>query len=191
MKQYTSGSRVKHPGTPMPAATLLPPINLHAWIEAHRDQLQPPVGNRCIVDGDFIVMVVGGPNARSDFHYEHGPEFFYQIEGEMCLRVQHDGGVRELPIRAGELCYLPPKVWHSPQRAAGSIGLVIERKRLPHERDALAWFCPQCNHLLYQEQFTLANIETDLPPIFARFYASAQRRCEQCGHHHPLPEATP
>ena len=179
-------------GTAMSAAALPPAINLHAWIDAHRDQLKPPVGNRCIVDGDFIVMVVAGPNARTDFHYEHGPELFYQIEGEMCLRLQHDDGIREVPIRAGELFYLPPKVWHSPQRAAGSIGLVIERKRLPHERDALAWFCPKCNHLLHQQPFALDNIETDLPPLFARFHASpALRRCGQCGHLHPAPEPQP
>lgn len=175
----------------MPVVPFLPPIDLHAWIEAHRDQLKPPVGNRCIVDGDFIVMVVGGPNARSDFHYDEGPEFFYQIEGEMCLRVQQHGAVRDIPIRAGELFYLPPKVWHSPQRMAGSIGLVIERKRLPHEHDALAWFCPHCNHMLYEERFALGNIETDLPPVFARFHASlAHRTCGQCGHVHPAPEST-
>src|SRR3546814_11238639 len=85
----------------MSVVPLPPPIKLREWIQAHRDQLKPPVGNRCIVDGDFIVMVVGGPNERSDFHYDEGPEFFYQIEGEMCLRVQEHGAVRDIPIGAG------------------------------------------------------------------------------------------
>lgn len=168
-------------------ATALPPaLNLRAWIAANRELLRPPVGNKCIVDGDFIVMAVGGPNRRDDFHYDEGPEFFHQIEGEMILKVQENGAVRDIPIRAGELFYLPPRIWHSPRRMAGSVGLVVERKRLPHERDGLAWFCPACNAKLYEEFFHLANIETDLPPVFERFNADpAHRRCRRCGHVHP------
>ena len=105
------------------------PIQLQAWIEEHRHLLKPPVGNKCIHDGDFIIMIVGGPNARADFHYDEGPEFFYQLEGEMTLRVQEDGKVRDIPIRAGEIFLLPARVPHSPQRNAGSIGLVVERRR--------------------------------------------------------------
>lgn len=168
--------------------SLPPPIDLHDWIDKHRALLKPPVGNKCIVDGDFIVMIVGGPNSRSDFHYDESPEFFFQIEGEMTLRVQEEGAVRDIPIRAAELFYLPPKIWHSPQRAPGSVGLVIERNRLPHERDGLAWFCPVCNHRLYEEFFALDNIETDLPPVFERFYDSLEgRTCPRCGSVHPAP----
>lgn len=164
------------------------PLNLHAWIEQHRHLLKPPVGNKCIYAGDFIVMVVGGPNARSDFHYDEGPEWFYQLEGEMVLKIQEDGAVREIPIRAGETFLLPSKVPHSPQRGPDSVGLVIERRRLPHENDGLQWYCERCNHLLYEEYFPLRNIETDFPPVFARFYASeALRTCGRCGQVHPLP----
>ncbi|KMM74172.1 3-hydroxyanthranilate 3,4-dioxygenase [Xanthomonas sp. NCPPB 1128] len=166
------------------------PLNLHAWIDAHRHLLKPPVGNKCIHAGDFIVMVVGGPNARSDYHYDEGPEWFYQLEGEMVLKIQEDGAVREIPIRAGETFLLPPKVPHSPQRGADSVGLVIERRRLPHEQDGLLWFCERCNHLLYEAYFPLQNIETDFPPVFAHFYASESlRTCARCGHVHPLPAA--
>jgi len=165
------------------------PINLHDWIERHRDLLKPPVGNKCIYDGDFIVMVVGGPNARADFHYDEGPEWFYQLEGEMVLKVQDAGQVRDIPIRAGEMFLLPPKTPHSPRRMAGSVGLVVERRRLAHERDGLMWYCPQCNHLLHEEFFALENIERDLPPVFDRFYGSLTlRTCAVCGHVHPLPE---
>lgn len=168
---------------------LLPPINLDAWIEEHRHLLKPPVGNKCIHDGDFIVMIVGGPNARTDFHYDEGAEFFYQLEGEMTLRVQEDGRVRDIPIRAGEIFLLPPRVPHSPQRSAGGVGLVVERRRLAHEKDGLMWYCQQCNHLLHEEYFHLHNIETDLPPVFGRFYGSLERRtCSRCGDVHPAPE---
>ncbi|MCK7594710.1 3-hydroxyanthranilate 3,4-dioxygenase [Pseudomarimonas salicorniae] len=161
---------------------LSPPINLQAWIDEHRHLLKPPVGNKCIVDGDFIVMIVGGPNSRSDYHYDEGPEFFYQLEGEMVLRVQEDGTARDIPIRAGQLFYLPPRVPHSPQRMADSIGLVIERRRLPHEQDGLMWFCERCNTKLYEEYFPLTDIEKDFPPVFQRYYASIEARtCRACG----------
>ena len=163
-------------------------FNLQAWIDAHRHLLKPPVANKCIVDGDFIVMIVGGPNARTDYHWDEGPEFFYQLEGEMVLKVQEDGQARDIPIKAGEVFYLPPRVPHSPQRSAGGIGLVIERKRLPHEQDGLLWFCEQCNHKLYEEFFALENIETQFGAVFDRFYGShAHRTCTACGHLNPAP----
>ena len=169
------------------------PLNLQAWIEEHRHLLKPPVGNKCIVDDHYIVMVVGGPNARTDYHFEEGPEWFYQLEGEMVLRVQEtmpDGSraARDIPIRAGEMFYLPPRVPHSPQRMPGSVGLVIERRRLPHEEDALMWFCVACNHGLYEESFHLVDIEQDFFRVFENFYRSeALRTCGQCGTLNPRP----
>ncbi len=164
------------------------PFNLQQWIEDNRHLLKPPVGNKCIVGGDFIIMIVGGPNARTDYHVDEGPEFFHQIEGEMVLRIQEDGAVRDIPIRAGEIFYLPPRVPHSPQRMAGGIGLVIERRRLPHERDGLQWYCEKCNNKIYEECFDLHSIESDFPPVFERFYRNdAHRTCASCGTIHARP----
>lgn len=169
------------------------PINFMQWIEEHRHLLKPPVGNKCVYDGDFIVMVVGGPNQRTDYHWDEGPEWFYQLEGEMTLRIQDhpDGGpgaVRDIPIRAGETFLLPPRTPHSPQRGPDSIGVVIERKRLPHEDDGLLWFCEQCNSKVYEEYFHLHDIEKDFPPVFERFYSSLEHRtCKACGHLNPTP----
>jgi len=165
------------------------PFNLQAWIDEHRHLLKPPVGNKCMYAGDFIVMIVGGPNLRTDYHWEEGPEFFHQLEGEMVLKIQEDGSVRDIPIRAGEVFHLPPHVPHSPQRMPGSIGLVIERKRLAHERDGLMWFCERCNHKLYEEFFHLLDIENDFPRVFEHFYRSIEARtCDACGHLNPAPE---
>ena len=163
-------------------------FNLQQWIDQHRHLLKPPVGNKCIVDGDFIVMIVGGPNQRTDYHVEEGPEFFHQIEGEMVLKIQEDGKVRDIPIKAGEIFYLPPKVPHSPQRMAGGVGLVIERKRRAGEKDGLLWYCEKCNHPLFSEYFELENIETQFQAIFDRFYSSTRHRtCTDCGHLNPAP----
>jgi len=161
---------------------LTPPIDFRKWIDEHRHLLKPPVGNKCIVDGDFIVMIVGGPNARTDYHWDEGPEFFHQIEGEMVLKVQDDGRARDIPIRAGEIFYLPPRVPHSPQRFANTVGLVIERQRRPEEQDGFLWYCDHCQYPLYAEYLHVNDIEKQLPPIFERFYGSPQNRtCQACG----------
>jgi 3-hydroxyanthranilate 3,4-dioxygenase len=161
----------------------LHPFNLSRWIDQHRAELRPPVGNKLVFrDSEFIIMVVGGPNSRKDYHLDPGEEFFYQLEGDMLLRTVQDGQHRDVPIRAGEVLLLPPRVPHSPQRFADTVGLVIERQRQPGERDGLQWYCDSCHALLYEEHFALTNIETQLPPVFDRFFSSlAHRTCRSCG----------
>ena len=158
-------------------------FNLQRWIDANRHLLKPPVGNKCLFgDGDFIIMIVGGPNARKDFHVDPGEEFFYQLEGDMVLRTMQDGRPVDLPIRQGDILLLPPNVPHSPQRSANTVGLVIERRRRPGEQDGFQWYCENCNHPLYEEFFELTSIETQFPPIFDRFFADrARRTCSKCG----------
>jgi 3-hydroxyanthranilate 3,4-dioxygenase len=158
-------------------------FNFREWIEANRAQLKPPVGNKRVFrDGDFIIMVVGGPNARKDYHVDPGQEFFYQLEGEMVLKTMQDGRAVDLPIRAGEILLLPGLVPHSPQRAAGSVGLVIERARRAGEQDGFQWYCERCGARLYEEFFVLTDIEKQFPPVFERFYASQDKRtCSHCG----------
>lgn len=162
---------------------LMPPFNFKKWIDEHRHLLKPPVGNQMVwQDRDFIVMVVGGPNSRTDFHIDESEEFFYQLEGDINLRIIEDGKPRDLPIREGDIFLLPPKVPHSPQRPAGTVGLVIERKRQPQELDGFAWFCPQCDTQLYEEFLHVSNIVTQLPPVFDRFYGNAEHcTCKKCG----------
>lgn len=158
-------------------------INFQKWIDEHRDLLKPPVGNKRIwVDREFIVMVVGGPNERTDYHYNEGEEFFYQVEGNMTLKIVDDeGGFRDIPIGPGEIYLLPPKTPHSPQREAGSIGLVIERKRNEGEDDGLMWFCSECGDKLYEEYFHLTNIETQFDAVFDRYDESDAINCKKCG----------
>ncbi len=164
------------------------PFNFHKWIEEHRDLLKPPVGNAQIwQDSDLIVTIVGGPNARTDYHVDPCEEFFYQIEGDMNLRLWKDGKPEDLPIREGDIFLLPPGVPHSPQRPVpGSIGLVIERQRPIGMIDAFQWYCDTCGEIVHRVEVQLKSIVTDLPPLFAQFYASeALRTCRGCGTVHP------
>ncbi|MGH8579457.1 MAG: 3-hydroxyanthranilate 3,4-dioxygenase [Gammaproteobacteria bacterium] len=165
------------------------PINFKKWIEDNRHRLKAPVCNKVIwEEGEFICMVIGGPNRRTDYHYDEGPEFFHQLEGDMVLKVMEQGIPRDIRIREGEIFLLPSRIPHSPQRLEHTVGLVIERKRLAHEQDGLMWFCEQCHHKLYEEYFHLVDIETQFPPVFERFYGSEERRrCGNCGHLNPAP----
>ncbi|RMG83260.1 MAG: 3-hydroxyanthranilate 3,4-dioxygenase [Bacteroidetes bacterium] len=162
------------------------PFNLQKWIEENRDLLKPPVGNKNLYpEGeDFIVMIVGGPNARKDYHYNETEEWFYQIEGDINVRIQEDGKAVDIPIREGEMFLLPAKVPHSPMRGENTVGLVIERVRKGTGlKDGLLWFCDKCNHKLYEEYFELTNIEKDFLPVFKKFYSSEDlRTCKNCGH---------
>lgn len=162
---------------------LLPPINFKEWIDNNRDKLKPPVANKELYEmGDFIIMVVGGPNSRKDFHDDAGEELFYQVEGDMVLRIQEDGKPRDITIKEGEMFLLPPHIHHSPQRFANTIGLVIERKRTKEELDGFIWYCENCNGKLYEEYIPLDNIVTDLPKIFDRFWSNDKNRsCDSCG----------
>jgi len=161
-------------------------FNFAQWIDEHAHLLKPPVGNQQVFleAEDLIVQVVGGPNARSDYHDDPYEEFFYQLRGDMVLRVLEGGRPRELPIREGEILLLPGHVRHSPQREPGSVGLVVEKIRPAAVKDGFEWYCPQCWNLVHRVEVNVRNIVSDLPPLFESFYAGA-RKCAECGHVHP------
>ncbi len=168
-----------------------PVLNFQKWIDENRHLLKPPVGNKVVYEEteDFIVMVVGGPNQRTDYHYNETEEFFLMIEGDMVLRIQENGQPLDVEIKEGEIFLLPPKVPHSPQRKANTVGLVIERQRDDHHKDGLMWFCQKCNNKLYEEYFPMENIMTQMQGVFAKFYASEESRtCDNCGTVLPAPE---
>ena len=160
-------------------------INLKNWIEENKDLLKPPVGNKCVwKDRNFIVMVIGGPNNRDDYHINADEEFFYQINGDICLKyIDSDGNFSELEIKEGDIYLLPAKVPHSPQRPEGSIGMVIEKNRLPKQNDGFAWFCRKCQNKLYDHYIHVSNIETQLPLVFDEYYSNEEHTtCKKCGH---------
>ena len=121
-------------------------------------------------------MIVGGPNARKDYHCNETEELFFQIKGNIVVKTQQDGKLVEYEIKEGEMFLLPAKIPHSPVRSEGSIGLVIERKRAKDHKDGLMWFSDTANHLLYEEYFHLKDVEKDFLPIFKKFYSDKKLR---------------
>ena len=162
---------------------ILPPINFKKWIEKNRELLKPPVCNKVVYeDTEFMIMVVGGPNTRKDYHVDEGEEFFYQIEGNMTLKIIKNKISEDVKINEGEIFLLPPLIPHSPQRFKNTVGLVIERKRTTDELDGFQWYCDNCNKLLYEYFFHLENIVTQLPVIFENFWNNDEyRTCNNCG----------
>ena len=160
------------------------PFNFASWIDAHSHLLKPPVGNKLVFeDAGMVVQVVGGPNQRVDFHDDPGEEFFYQLRGDMVLKVHDAGRVHDVPIRAGEVFLLPAHLRHSPQRPeAGSVGLVVENARRPEDRDGFEWFCFECGALVHRVEIAIADIVRDLPPLFAAFYADREARGGDAGN---------
>lgn len=163
---------------------IIKPFNLNKWIDENRHLLKPPVGNKNIyVDSDdYIVMIVAGPNARKDYHYNETEELFYQLEGSITVYVQDEGEKKELTLNAGDMYLHKVKTPHSPVRSEGSIGLVIERKRAGKGfTDGLLWYCDNCNNKLYEVYFELNDIEEDFLPHYQHFYNSEElRTCSKC-----------
>ena len=164
---------------------MLMPFNLQQWIDENRHLLKPPVGNKNLYKdaGDYIVMVVAGPNARKDYHYNETEELFYQLEGDITVKIQHEGQPKEVTIKEGDIFLLPSNTPHNPIRGANTVGLVIEKVRKGTELvDGLLWFCENCNHKLKEYRFELKNIEHDFQSRFRDFYGSeSNRTCEKCG----------
>jgi 3-hydroxyanthranilate 3,4-dioxygenase len=173
----------------MPSINTLRAFNLQGWIDQNRDKLKPPVGNAQVwEDGEFMVTIVGGPNQRRDYHDDPTEEFFYQLEGNIVLRLIEEPGKPpiEVSVRQGEVFLLPKHIRHSPQRGPNTIGMVVEMPRPEGQLDAFEWYCPSCHSLLHRAEVRLKSIVKDLPPLFEKFYASEEfRKCKKCGTVHP------
>jgi 3-hydroxyanthranilate 3,4-dioxygenase len=161
------------------------PFNLLRWIDENRDLLKPPVGNQTIYHGnkDFIVMVVGGPNARKDYHINQGEELFYQLEGTVTVGLQaEDGSFSEVKLGPGDMMLMPPNKPHRPIRPAGTIGLVLEKYRDNNEEDGFVWFCENCQAELYRTYIPVGDIVKDLPLVMNAFFGDTKLcTCKHCG----------
>ena len=166
-------------------------FNFQEWIDENRHLLKPPVGAKQVWDesDDYVIIVVGGPNDRPDFHINETEEFFYQLEGDMVLKVKDEDGIRDINIRQGDVFLLPPNTTHSPRRPANTVGMVVERKRDAHHVDKVLWFCNNCESELHREEMHVTDLAGQLKPLIENFYASVeQRTCGECGEVMAVPD---
>ena len=162
---------------------VIAPFNLKNWIEENRSLLKPPVGNKCVYVNaeDFIVMIVGGPNARKDYHYNETEELYYQLEGDIVVKIIDDGEFKDIHIKEGDMFLLPPQTPHSPQRGPNTVGLVIEKVRKAEE-DGFMWFCESCGNKLWEKKLVVTDIVSQLPPVMNEYWNdTAHRTCDKCG----------
>lgn len=172
---------------------MLGTVHLQKWISANRNNLVPPVSNKQLYNTsqDMILFVSGGPNTRNDFHVNPTEELFYQVKGDIAVRVRPlDGSPpHDIVVKEGELFLLPRWIPHRPQRPAGTVGMIVEFPRgldadgNPH-KDGLQWYCPQCDHLVHDARWVLKRIDEDLRIIMENFWGGPEeiRTCKQCGH---------
>ncbi|KAJ3352473.1 3-hydroxyanthranilate 3,4-dioxygenase [Allomyces macrogynus ATCC 38327] len=160
------------------------PLNLPRWLEENKHLLAPPVNNYCVYRGnDFIVMLVGGPNKRTDYHINPTEEWFFQVKGDMLLKVvESDGSFRDVVIKEGDMYLLPPDTPHNPVRFADTIGIVIERPRPAGKNDALRWYCSNCKAIVHEDSFYCVDLGTQLKPVIEQYAQTpALRTCKKCG----------
>ncbi len=165
------------------ATSVAPPINIMKWVEANRDKLRPPVGNKYLYDGnDFFVMVIGGPNARNDFHQTNSEEYFFQLKGDIIVRILEGGEIKDVIVREGETFFIPSNVPHGPTRPPGTIGIVVERRRPPGETEHQQFYCRNCGQLVYDKEFDCKDIVEYFAQSMEEFWAdSGLNTCKNCG----------
>jgi len=158
-------------------------MSLQGWIDENRHLLKPPVGNRYMYSGnDFFVMIVGGPNARNDFHISASEEFFYQIKGDITVRIREGGKIIDHSIKEGETFFVPSNVPHSPQRPPNTVGMVVERTRPPGELEHMVFYCEGCGELVHDIEFDCKDIVEHFRDTMELFWKNdEQRTCNNCG----------
>lgn len=185
---------------------LPPPLNIARWLEENADLLKPPINNYCVYNEDFTVMIVGGPNERTDYHINETPEWFYQYKGDMLLKVvvpkeddrqerrgtekekeeeeeeEEDGEFRDVHVREGDMFLLPPNTPHNPVRFADTVGIVLEQRRPANALDRLRWYCRGCRRVVHEKSFHCVDLGTQIKDAVKAFRDDVDARtCRRCG----------
>jgi 3-hydroxyanthranilate 3,4-dioxygenase len=149
--------------------------------------LQPPVNNYCVHNTHLTTMIVGGPNARTDYHINSTPEWFYQYRGSMLLKIVDTSlpagnHFRDIHIHEGDMFLLPPDTPHNPVRYADTVGIVIEQKRPEGSVDRLRWYCQGCGEKVHEKAFHCTDLGTQIKEAVNAFKEDeTARTCKKCG----------
>ena len=151
-------------------------------LEKNSHLLQPPINNYCVYDDPLTVMIVGGPNARTDYHINETPEFFYQYKGRMLLKTVQNNEFKDVYINEGELFLLPGNTPHNPVRFADTVGVVIEQPRPAEALDRLRWYCQNCGDQVHEASFHCTDLGTQIKAAVNQFKDDNEARtCSKCG----------
>ncbi|KAL4872224.1 hypothetical protein BDV12DRAFT_152080 [Aspergillus spectabilis] len=176
---------------------MLPPaLNIPKWLEKNSHLLQPPVNNHCIYHPSspqtpgYTVMIVSGPNARTDYHTNPTPEFFYQYRGSMLLKIVDNSTspptFHDIPIQEGSLFLLPANTPHCPVRFADTVGIVLEQPRPEGGEDSMRWYCRnegcRVGQVVWEKRFVCTDLGTQVKEVVEEFAGDEEkRRCKACG----------
>ncbi|EMD94465.1 hypothetical protein COCC4DRAFT_53245 [Bipolaris maydis ATCC 48331] len=180
------------PSTPRPISTTTstpigPPLNIPKWVSENAHMLKPPINNYCVYNDSVTVMIVGGPNQRTDYHINETPEWFYQYKGSMLLKIvdetQPPGAqFRDIHIHEGDMFLLPPNTPHNPVRFKDTVGVVLEQKRPDRSLDRLRWYCQACGDKVYEDAFHCTDLGSQIKDAVNAFKADVGKRtCKNCG----------
>ncbi|TKA66945.1 3-hydroxyanthranilate 3,4-dioxygenase [Cryomyces minteri] len=151
-------------------------------LEDNSHLLKPPINNYCVYNSNMTVMIVGGPNARTDYHINETAEWFYQYKGRMLLKTVDDGEFRDIYIDEGEMFLLPPNTPHNPVRFADTVGIVLEQPRPEGSMDRLRWYCQNCGDKVHEAAFHCTDLATQIKDAVNAFKEDTEARtCRNCG----------
>ncbi|KAF2858310.1 3-HAO-domain-containing protein [Piedraia hortae CBS 480.64] len=163
-------------------STLTSPLNLPQWLKQNSHLLKPPINNAVIHREPLMVQIVGGPNARTDYHINSTPEFFFQWKGRMLLRTMQNSESKDYYINEGEFFLLPGNIPHCPVRFEDTVGVVLELPRPEGSMDRLRWYCPSCRGVVYETEFHCTDLGTQIKYAVEDFTRDEHKRtCQNCG----------
>ena len=140
---------------------------------------------------DALTFVARGREYRSEFHLNPSDEIMFMIRGTMNLHYRTPDGKEEIAvIPEGAMIFTPSGMPHSPRFQPDAFALISERKRREGEIDRFRWYCPKCDSLLHEEQFTVSDYRADpVSKAYANFFDSKEHRtCKECGNVMPASE---
>jgi 3-hydroxyanthranilate 3,4-dioxygenase len=164
----------------------------HTRLQENSHLLKPPVNNYCVYHpfspgtSGLTVMVVGGPNARTDYHINSTPEFFYQHRGSMLLKTVDPSTTPhsfvDIPIHENSLFLLPANTPHNPVRFADTVGIVLEQPRPENSLDTLRWYCKNCRSIVHEASFYCTDLGSQVKDGVVAFENDLNARtCKTCG----------
>ncbi|RYH28392.1 hypothetical protein EON65_12390 [archaeon] len=145
--------------------------SLRETLKNIKPELKSPLANKLIFSNGLKLRVAAGPSQRDHFHVVAGEEIYYQLKGDVELKVilPETKAPSAIVVKEGHIFRLPGGIPHSPQRSTKSLGLVVERQRSQYELDCLRWYKQDSNVVEYEEYFHCQDLEAQMRDAAGRY----------------------